>query len=257
MKAPSKFHALQLFTDTFAAETVHLTNQAVGIYIRLLCFAWTKNTKPFSTESAYRICQCINSDCKAEVDKILQEFFTFKDKNVVYDKCTWTHKRLEHEWDYLTNKYEERSKAGQKGGLASSKIKAPRPTPSPIPNNKYDEIFESLWSKLNVKKGSKWKAYQFFQKCANEMPDIEQTANIYNIQIKGIENTYIPHFSTWLSQKRWETATVPDLHEIVERMKKLGYTHLGSDKNSEQFSKDGNNYKIDRFDEKHQIQLIQ
>ena len=40
-------------------------------------------------------------------------------------------------------------------------------------------------------------------------------------------------------------------------MKKLGYIHLGSDRNSERFSKDGQNYKIDRFDEKHQIQLEQ
>ena len=47
-KEINKFHALQLFTDTFAAETVHLTNEQVGIYIRLLCFAWTKNAKPFT-----------------------------------------------------------------------------------------------------------------------------------------------------------------------------------------------------------------
>ena len=52
-KEINKFHALQLFTDTFAAETVHLTNEQVGIYIRLLCFAWTKNAKPFTTESAF------------------------------------------------------------------------------------------------------------------------------------------------------------------------------------------------------------
>ena len=67
----NKFHALQLFTDTFAAETVHLTNQAVGIYIRLLSFAWTKNTKPFTTESAYRICQCTDGNCHTDVDDIL------------------------------------------------------------------------------------------------------------------------------------------------------------------------------------------
>ena len=70
-KTPNKFHALQLFTDTFAAETVHLTNEQVGIYIRLLCFAWTKNTKPFKTESAYRICQCKTDDCKLNIDEIL------------------------------------------------------------------------------------------------------------------------------------------------------------------------------------------
>jgi len=45
-KETNKFHALQLFTDTFTAETVHLTNEKIGIYIRLLSFAWTKNAKP-------------------------------------------------------------------------------------------------------------------------------------------------------------------------------------------------------------------
>jgi len=74
-KEINKFHALQLFTDTFAAETVHLTNSQIGIYIRLLCFAWTKNAKPFTTESAFRICQCRTDDCHIEVYEILEEFF--------------------------------------------------------------------------------------------------------------------------------------------------------------------------------------
>ena len=85
-KEINKFHALQLFTDTFAAETVHLTNEAIGIYIRLLCFAWTKNAKPFTTESAYRICQCLNEDCKKKVDNVLDEFFQKIDKLIYVDE---------------------------------------------------------------------------------------------------------------------------------------------------------------------------
>ena len=54
MKLPS----LPLFTDTFIAETAHLTNEQIGIYMRLLCFAWTKKGKPFTREQAYRIGQC-------------------------------------------------------------------------------------------------------------------------------------------------------------------------------------------------------
>ena len=57
MEKENKFHALQLFTDTFSAETVHLTNEAVGIYIRLLCFNWTKNTKPETIETAKLLMQ--------------------------------------------------------------------------------------------------------------------------------------------------------------------------------------------------------
>ena len=88
-KETNKFHALQLFTDTFAAETVHLTNEAIGIYIRLLCFAWTKNAKPFTSESAYRICQCVEEKCKFEVDKILHEVF-IKDYKMDTQEVVWT-----------------------------------------------------------------------------------------------------------------------------------------------------------------------
>ena len=90
-KETNKFHALQLFTDTFTAETVHLTNEAIGIYIRLLSFAWTKNAKPFKTESAYRICQCKTEECKLNVDEVLGEFFKVNPK-----ENTWTNKRLLH-----------------------------------------------------------------------------------------------------------------------------------------------------------------
>ena len=76
MKLPS----LPLFTDTFSAETVHLTNEQVGMYIRLLCFAWTKKGKPFTTESARIICQCRTAECEFTVDDILREFFIFGHK---------------------------------------------------------------------------------------------------------------------------------------------------------------------------------
>jgi hypothetical protein len=41
MKLPS----LPLFTDTFVAETTHLTNKQIGMYIRILCWSWTKKGK--------------------------------------------------------------------------------------------------------------------------------------------------------------------------------------------------------------------
>ena len=146
-RTTDKFHALQLFTDTFSAETVHLTNQAIGIYIRLLCFAWTKNTKPFSSESAYRICQCIDDTCRKQVDYILQEFFKCED-----EKDAWTQKRLIREYDYLKNKYLKKSISGSIGAeirwnkSANGKSIAPSPIPSPIPNSSkgYSEDFQKL-----------------------------------------------------------------------------------------------------------------
>lgn len=259
-KQINKFHALQLFTDTFTAETVHLTNKAVGIYIRLLSFAWTKNTKPFTTESAYRICQCRTKDCEKEVYKVLDEFF--KLESFIDNVEKWTHKRLVQEHQYLSEKYEKRSNAGKKGAevrhSANSTTLTPIPKPKPIPNNnkyEYDQDFEQLWSLLKIKRGSKFKAHKFWEKLINLMPSIEQTASIYNKQMINVEQQYIPHFSTWLNERRWEQVddSEDSIKSITERLVKLGYTHLGRIDNFERFSKDGKKYKIDLFDDKNMI----
>ena len=201
-KVVEKFHALQLFTDTFAAETVHLTNEEVGIYIRLLCFAWTKNAKPFTTTSAYRICQCKSDDCDKVVDKILEEFFKIGEVG----KDSWVHKRLVKEYEYLREKYKARSEAGRKGGLAksenaSSKTIAPIPIPRPIPNKQLLVAFDSFWEALLFKKGSKKLACQrYLKECGDMEP--EKVAASYNKYSAGIQDKqYCAQVSTWLNQR--------------------------------------------------------
>jgi len=201
-KVVDKFHALQLFTDTFAAETVHLTNEAIGIYIRLLCFNWTKNTKPFTTESAYRICQCRLDECRDMVDLVLNEFFILqKDKN------TWTHKRLVKEYDYLTAKYKKKSEAGKLGmeiRYGSVSNKSLTPIPRPIPNNIYIDDFNKFWNLLRIKKGSKKLAQQkFLKECEGQSPEeIAEAFNRYSAEVK--DKQFVAHISTWLSQRRFE-----------------------------------------------------
>ena len=260
----NKFHALQLFTDTFSAETVHLTNQAVGIYIRLLCFAWTKNTKPFTSESAYRICQCIDDNCRLEVDAILKEFFI-----VGEDKDSWTHKRLVEEHQYLTDKYKKRSMAGKKGAMirhsANGKSLTPNPNPKPKPNNIYDEHFEELWKKLEIRRGSKFKAFQEYWKLdkhtgctVGDILSSDEIATIYNAQQKGIEDKFVPHFSTWLSQRRWENDEKREESiTIVQKMEKLGYVFRHTEANFDYFKKDGIEYKIDKYDKDHIIHKVE
>ena len=264
-KIPTKFHALQLFTDTFAAETVHLTNEQIGIYIRLINFAWTKNTKPFTSQSAYRICQCIDDNCEIDVDKLLKEFFICGD-----DKNSWTHKRLVEEHEYLTNKYNKRSEAGKRGmesryNGVNNKTITPIPNPNPIPNKNikinYEDTFAKLWKLLIIKRGSKNKAFKLWQKHYTEMPEIEKTAEIYNKQQKGKDAQFVPHFATWLQQKRWEIQEQDEnfkelnMPTLIDRMKKLGYTHRGSEGEYEQFYKDNKNYKLHKFQKDAQIEI--
>ena len=257
----TKFHALQLFTDTFAAETVHLTNQAIGIYIRLLCFAWTKNTKPFTTESAYRICQCSDGNCHTDVDDILNEFFK-------EDQKGWTHKRLTSEHEYLTTKYKRKSIAGKKGAdarySANGKTMAPIPIPKPIPNkNIYDQSFEELWNSLNIKRGAKFKAFKEFTKIDGSIGlSIEDLSQSYNKQQSRVEAKFVPHFSTWLSQRRWEIDEKDQKHQenpatIRTKMENLGYNYRHSEDNFDYFKKDGKEYKIDRNDKDHIIHNVE
>ena len=201
-KEITKFHALQLFTDTFTAETVHLTNEAQGMYIRLICFNWTKNAKPFTTESAYRICQCRLDECRDMVDLVLNEFFILqKDKN------TWTHKRLVKEYEYLTAKYKKKSEAGKLGmeiSYGSVSNKSLTPIPRPIPNNIYIDDFNKFWNLLRIKKGSKKLAQQkFLKECEGQSPEeIAEAFNRYSAEVK--DKQFVAHISTWLSQRRFE-----------------------------------------------------
>ena len=214
-KVVDKFHALQLFTDTFATETVHLTNEAIGIYIRLLCFNWTKNTKPFKQKEAYRICQCRSKECEAIVDLVLNEFFIVGKKG---EDFIFTHKRLVKEYDYLTAKYKKKSEAGKLGmeiRYGSVSNKSLTPIPRPRPNNIYIDDFNKFWDLLRIKKGSKKLAQQkFLKECQGQSPEeIAEAFNRYSAEVK--DKQFVAHVSTWLSQRRFEDEVNNKPKEII------------------------------------------
>lgn len=203
MKLPS----IPLFTDTFTAETVHLSNEQVGIYIRLLCFAWTKNAKPFTTQSANRICQCKTIECEGVVLEVLDEFFIRGD-----NRNTWTHKRISSEYEYLQRYYLKKSESGKRGASkrwngANGESMAPIPSPIPIPKNNNNN-FNIFWESLSNKRGSKKMAKLKYEKeCKDQDP--EQLAKIFNHYSSKIKDkTFIPHVSTWLNQRRFEDEDV-------------------------------------------------
>lgn len=257
-KVVTKFHAMQLFTDTFIAETVHLTNVEVGIYTRLLNFHWTKNAKPFKTEDAFIICQCKDDKCKSQVIKILNEFF-----HLGINNNTWTNKRVVEEHQYLTDKYAKRSKAGKLGAIAkhsaSGKTMAPIPNPNPKPNKyNYCDSFEELWDKLDIRRGAKYNAHKEFIKLEGDGDlTVEFLAETYNKQMKDVDVKFVPHFSTWLHQRRWEIdekdERKSDSATIIEKMTRLGFVFTHSEDNFNYFKKDNKQYKIDRYDKEHMI----
>ena len=245
--------SLPLFTDTFIAETTHLNNEQIGIYIRLLCWSWTKKGRAITHEQANQICQCIDDDCRKEVFKILYEFFIFNKKN-----NDFTSKRIKQEQDYLNDYYEKKSIAGKKGGLArkdfaTSKTEPHIPIPIPIPINK---LFNTFWEALTIKRGSKKVAQVRFAKECKELDPL-LLAKLYNSYSSKIpDKQFIQHISTWLSQRRFEDEDLKQIGPtLIERMKKLGYKSRGREGDYEQFIKDGKNYRLHKYKEKAEIEL--
>ena len=76
--------------------------------------------------------------------------------------------------------------------------------------------------------------------------------------MRGIEDKFVPHFSTWLSQKRWEDYQNQDESiTIKQKMEKLGYVFRHTESNFDYFKKDGIEYKIDKYDKDHIIHKVE
>ena len=207
-----KLPSMPLFTDKFIAETVHLTNEAIGIYIRLLCFSWTKKSKPFSQPEAYKICQARLDEEKDIIDLVLKEFFQL-------NSTGYTHKRVKEEYDYLTEYYQKKSISGKRGadsrwnGNANGKSKAS--IPIPIPNNNIYDDFTVFWQELRLKKGSKKNAAKMYKReCECQHP--KKLSDSYNKMVGTIQDKqFVPYVSTWLNQRRFEDEINNKPKEIV------------------------------------------
>ena len=157
--------------NDFIANTVNLKNEELGIYWRLLCFAWeSKALLCNDKEEIYEISKAHDERSKKVVDKILEKFFILDKDNCYYQKAQ------QEEWKRVNELHEIRSEAGKRGGQANnkqneSKSEAPIPIPITIlkPNNytnkkiKYSVSFEKFWEGIDSIKNRSTKSDSFKQ----------------------------------------------------------------------------------------------
>ena len=115
--------------------------------------------------------------------------------------------------------------------------------------NIYTSTFNKFWQLIpnNMRKG-KGKAYKSFKNIKSTLT-AEELALRYR-KSHEINKQYTKHPATWLNQECWlddEVQNATNKPNLIERMKKLGYTHRGSEGNYEQFMKDGKNYKHHKY----------
>ena len=221
-KPKEKLNAWYLFTDAFIAGTQHLTNEEIGIYIRLLCWNWNKRCSGIlnNENTYYRIGNCITDSEKQSCLNILEQFF------VLIGSHYQNEKQLQ-EYLYITHRIETSKENGKRGGrpkkpsdkpntkpkhnpdhnLNHNLNETPIPIPIPIPKlNKlsYSSYFLKFWESIpnKVSKGIAEKNYLKIEKEWIEQP--EKLADMYKNYYNSIEDKqFAKQPAFWLSAKKY------------------------------------------------------
>jgi len=79
----------------------------------------------------------------------------------------------------------------------------------------YDDDFNKFWNIYPRSDGSKVKAHQYFKKAIEDISvdKLMNITNIYSRNMRDVPKKYIPHATTFLNQKRYETVEVNNVNK--------------------------------------------
>ena len=186
-----------------------MTAQQEGLYIRLYTHLGTANGKGLPNDFNYIFRMVADPSEDAEVVQHQKEdlMWVITNKLALVDgryHQLVQKKRREDKVDIV----KIRQESGKKGGLATQKQKSSKPS-----NSESISIYNSIWEKLSIKRGSKSVALRSWLKLARDIkPEI--LIEKYNALCSQADDPkFIPHFATWLNHERWEEE-LPSKREI-------------------------------------------
>ena len=228
----TKIWKMGISTDNFIADTVNLTNEEIGIYFRLLCYAW-KN-EAYLPKDISRIKRIVQNANEEDINYILETYFK-EDENGYFSKAQ------KEEFEWVIEKSGKAKEAADKRWSNANALKTHNQTQSSHShsnnhNNKsivnnlniiINDAFEEIWSKLKVKRGTKSEGLKAFIKLykSTELPEKNYLIKKFNAKCDSVTETkFIPHFSRWLNSEGWteELLTekkIEDSFGIVSRNK--------------------------------------
>jgi uncharacterized protein YdaU (DUF1376 family) len=166
-----KIFSMPVRVNDFMASTVNLTNEKLGMYFRLICFAWEDKAQlTQNLDEIYEICKAYDEETKKKVDSLIIKYFEFNQ----ISKC-FEQNGQKKEWHRVNKNHVVKSENGKLGGrpkangkLNESKDKALIPIPIPKLNNKikYTPEFDKFWE--NDGRSIKSDTYKEFNKLTVE-----------------------------------------------------------------------------------------
>ena len=220
----TKIWKMGISTDNFIADTVNLTNEEIGIYFRLLCYAW-KN-EAYLPKDISRIKRIVQNANEEDINYILETYFK-EDDNGYFSKA----QKEEFEWVI-----EKSGKAKEAADKRWSNANAPQThmrtqsSYSHSHSHSYNKIindaFEDIWSKLKTKRGTKSEGLKAYKKIHGK---IEPNLLIekYNAKSDSLdEKKFLAHFSRWLNSEGWTEELLTEKKEEFKIDNRNPYANL-------------------------------
>ena len=177
-----------------------MTAQQEGLYIRLYTHLGTANGKglPNDFNFIYRMVADPSEDAEVVQHQKEDLMWVITNKLALVDgryHQLVQKKRREDKVDIV----KIRQETGKKGGLAKAKVMSSKDSDSDSVS-----IYNSIWEKLSIKRGSKSVGLRSWLKVAIDIkPEI--LIEKYNALCSQADDPkFIPHFATWLNHERWE-----------------------------------------------------
>ena len=196
----AKLPKMNLFVDAFNSDTVYLTEEELGLYMRMIFYAWTHDAYlPKDKEIIYCLPKKPND---ALVNKILKLFWTEDDRG-------FYQKRLLKEYEYameVSNKASESAKKRYANAEPTHSEGSATITKTNTKTNKdiYVQQFNQFWHLVNnkVSKGQAIKNYQKLDKEWALQP--KELAEAYNDYYNSIgEKKFAKQPAFWLSAEKY------------------------------------------------------
>lgn len=197
----AKLPKMNLFVDAFNSDTVYLSEEELGLYMRMIFYAWTHDAYlPKDKEIIYCLPKKPND---ALVDKILKLFWTEDDKG-------FYQKRMLKEYQYAMEVSFKASESAKKRYANAEPTQSKSINTKTIKTNTitnkdiYIDQFNKFWELLNnkVSKGQASKNYQKLDKEWALQP--KELAEAYNDYYNSIpEKKYAKQPAFWLSAEKY------------------------------------------------------
>ena len=206
----TKIWKMGISTDNFIADTVNLTNEEIGIYFRLLCYAW-KN-EAYLPKDISRIKRIVQNAREEDINYILETYF--KEDDIGYYS-----KAQKEEFEWVIEKSGKAKVAAEKrwNANASQTHMRTQSSYSHSNNNNHNKIiedsFDDIWSKIKTKRGTKANGLKAYKKIHGKV-EPSLLVDKYNAKSNSVDDKqFVPHFSTWLNSEGWTEELITEKKE--------------------------------------------